>query len=80
MGNLYLVMRVRSGPCSPMTISPPSFEAWPTCRSPWRLALVLVMQYVEDLSDRQAADDAPGRIDWKYAASLGRTPVSIALS
>ena len=35
--------------------------------APWRLALVLVMQYVEDLSDRQAADAVRSRIDWKYA-------------
>ena len=49
--------------------------------APWRLALVLVMQYVEDLSDRQAADAVRSRIDWKYASSLSsRTPVSIALS
>jgi transposase len=38
--------------------------------SPWRLALVLVMQYVEDLSDRQAANAVRGRIDWKYALGL----------
>jgi transposase len=38
--------------------------------SPWRLALVLVMQFVEGLSDRQAADAVRGRIDWKYALSL----------
>lgn len=37
---------------------------------PWRLALVLVMQYVEDLSDRQAANAVRGRIDWKYALGL----------
>ena len=41
--------------------------------APWRLALVLVMQYVEDLSDRQAADAVRSRIDWKYALSLELT-------
>ena len=35
--------------------------------SPWRLALVTVMQYAENLTDRQAADAVRGRIDWKYA-------------
>ncbi len=39
-------------------------------QSPWRLALVCVMQYMENLSDRQAADAVRGRIDWKYALSL----------
>src|SRR5262245_16760626 len=34
---------------------------------PWKLALVTVMQFAEDLSDRQAADAVRGRIDWKYA-------------
>jgi transposase len=38
--------------------------------SPWRLALVTVMQFAEDLSDRQAADAVRGRIDWKYALGL----------
>jgi transposase len=38
--------------------------------SPWRLALVSVMQYVENLSDRQAADAVRARIDWKYTLSL----------
>ena len=39
-------------------------------QSPWRLALISVMQYIENLSDRQAADAVRGRIDWKYALSL----------
>jgi transposase len=30
----------------------------------WRLALV-VMQFMENLTDRQAADAVRGRIDWK---------------
>ena len=34
--------------------------------SPWRLALISIMQFVEDLSDRQAAEAVRGRIDWKY--------------
>jgi transposase len=41
--------------------------------SPARLALVLVLQYVEGLSDRQAADAVRGRIDWKYALGLELT-------
>ena len=38
--------------------------------APWRLALVTIMQFLEDLTDRQAADAVRGRIDWKYALSL----------
>src|SRR5215213_2473849 len=38
--------------------------------APWRLALVTIMQFAEGLSDRQAADAARARIDWKYGLSL----------
>src|SRR3982750_737843 len=38
--------------------------------SPARLALASILQYVEGLSDRQAADAVRGRIDWKYALAL----------
>ena len=41
--------------------------------SPARLALTSVLQYVEGLSDRQAADAVRGRIDWKYALALELT-------
>jgi transposase len=36
--------------------------------SPARLAWVSVLQYLDGLSDRQAADAVCGRIDWKYPA------------
>ena len=35
----------------------------------WRLALVMVMQYAEGLTDRQAAEAVRTRIDWKYAGT-----------
>nr|WP_222110117.1 IS1182 family transposase [Streptomyces cupreus] len=38
--------------------------------SPGRLALVLVLQFVEGLTDRQAAEAVRARIDWKYALAL----------
>ncbi|MHB8624574.1 MAG: IS1182 family transposase [Aggregatilineales bacterium] len=38
--------------------------------SPWRLAVVTILQFMEGLSDRQAADAVRGRIDWKYALGL----------
>lgn len=38
--------------------------------APWRLALVTVFQFLENLTDRQAADAVRGRLDWKYALGL----------
>lgn len=70
-GNLYLVMRDEFGA---MFADDDFATLFPTCGqpagAPWRLALVLVMPYVEDLSDCQAAEAVRSRIDWKYALSL----------
>src|SRR5262249_29742253 len=41
--------------------------------SPARLAMASVLQYIEGLSDRQAAEAVRGRIDWKYALGLELT-------
>lgn len=38
--------------------------------SPGRLALISVLQFVENLSDRQAAEAVRSRIDWKYLLGL----------
>src|SRR3954452_23047033 len=40
--------------------------------SPWRLALVTVLQVREDLSDRRAADAVRARMDWMYLLGLER--------
>ena len=40
---------------------------------PWRLALVTILQFHENLSDRQAAEAVRARIDWKYVLSLELT-------
>jgi transposase len=40
---------------------------------PWRLALVTILQFHEQLSDRQAAEAVRARIDWKYLLSLELT-------
>jgi transposase len=41
--------------------------------APWRLALVTVFQFMEHLTDRQAADAVRSRLDWKYALRLELT-------
>jgi transposase len=41
--------------------------------APWRLALVSLLQFAENLSDRQAADAVRSRLDWKYLLSLELT-------
>ena len=41
--------------------------------APGRLALATVLQFVENLSDREAADAVRGRIDWKHALGLALT-------
>jgi len=40
---------------------------------PWRLALVTILQFHENLSDRQAAEAVRARIDWKDVLSLELT-------
>jgi transposase len=70
-GNPYMRMRDELG----VFYQDEGFAAlFPACgqpaESPWRLALILVMQFAEGLSDRQAANAVRGRIDWKYALSL----------
>jgi transposase len=39
--------------------------------SPAQLAMVTVLQFCENLTDRQAADAVRGRLDWKYCLGLG---------
>jgi transposase len=70
-GNRYLTLRDELG----SIYSDHDFETlFPThgqpAQCPWRLALVSVMQFAEDLSDRQAAEAVRTRIDWKYALAL----------
>jgi transposase len=38
--------------------------------APWRLALVTLLQFRENLPDRQAAEAVRARIDWKYLLGL----------
>jgi transposase len=70
-GNMYLRLRDTLG----AIFEDETFrDLYPTlgqpAESPGRLALITVMQYVENLSDRQAAEAVRSRIDWKYMLGL----------
>src|SRR5579862_9911652 len=73
-GNIYMKMRDEFGT---LYEDPQFADLFPRrgqpAESPWRLALTLVMQFAEGLSDRQAADAVQSRIDWKYALGLELT-------
>jgi transposase len=70
-GNLYLKLRERIGTIIHDEDFAPLFakEGAPGL-PPWRLALVTLLQFHENLSDRQAAEAVRARIDWKYVLSL----------
>src|SRR5712691_869172 len=73
-GNLYIQMREVLGSIYTDEDFADLFpkEGQPA-EAPWRLALVIVLQFLENLSDRQAADAVRGRIDWKYLLGLDLT-------
>lgn len=70
-GNIFTRMRDRLGPCFTdeqfrtlfAQVGQPGY-------SPWRLALVSIIQFMEGLSDRQVAEAIAVRIDWKYLLGL----------
>jgi transposase len=66
-GNLDVELRAEFGPLYNdqlfADLYPPAGR--PVEVAPWRLALVVVMQYIEGLTDRQAADAVRRCIDWK---------------
>ena len=70
-GNPYLRMHDLLGP---IFTNPEFADLYPKegqpAEDPARLALVTIFQFVEGLSDRQAADAVRSRIDWKYALCL----------
>ena len=70
-GNMFLTLRDELG----VIFEDEEFaELYPAtgqpAESPALLAMVILMQYVENLTDRQAADAVRSRIDWKYALGL----------
>jgi transposase len=73
-GNRYLQMRDELGT---IFMDEQFADRFPNigqpAEAPWRLALVTVMQFADNLTDRQTADAVRGRIDWKYGLSLELT-------
>lgn len=70
-GNIYLMMQDQLGTLYEDEHFTSLFpKRGRPAEAPWRLALVCVFQFVEGLSDRQAAEAVRSRIDWKYALSL----------
>jgi transposase len=73
-GNPYLSLRDELG----LFYTDAQFaDLFPTrgqpAEAPWRLALIVVLQFAENLTDRQAADAVRSRIDWKYLLGLELT-------
>ena len=70
-GNLFMRMRDELGP---LYVNPDFAHLFPStgqsAQDPARLALITVMQFVDGLSDRQAADAVRDRLAWKYALAL----------
>lgn len=80
-GNAYLTLRDELGPIFgdadfASLFSTTGQPAVP----PWRLALITLMQFRENLSDRQAADAVRSRIDWKYLLGLELTDAGFDFS
>ncbi len=73
-GNAYMTIREELGPL----FQDKDFAALFALRgqageSPGLLAIVTILQFMEGLTDRQAADAVRSRIDWKYLLGLALT-------
>jgi transposase len=73
-GNLYMTLQDELGT---LYMDDDFADLFPThgqpAACPWRLALICILQFVEHLSDRQAAEAVRSRIDWKYVLGLELT-------
>ncbi len=73
-GNSYVTLHDELGPVFEDTDFTELFsKVGQSAIPPWRLALVTIMQFRENLSDRQAAESVRSRIDWKYLLRLELT-------
>jgi transposase len=70
-GSLYITLRDELGP---LFEDDEFANLYPSlgqpAESPARLALITIMQFLENLTDRQAAESVRSRIDWKYMLGL----------
>ena len=70
-GNLYISLRDHLGSVYQDELFEHLFpNRGQPASTPWRLALVTVFQFMENLTDRQTADAVRSRLDWKYTLSL----------
>ncbi|MCP4347061.1 MAG: IS1182 family transposase [Desulfobacterales bacterium] len=70
-GNTFIKLRDELGPLYKDSEFAPLFPLrGRPAESPGLLAMISVFQFVEGLTDRQAAEAVAGRIDWKYALGL----------
>ncbi len=70
-GNVYMTMREELGPLfQDMDFAGLFALRGQAGESPALLAIVTVLQFVEGLTDRQAAEAVRSRIDWKYLLGL----------
>lgn len=75
-GNPYLTLHDELGPIFEDADFAEQFSnVGQSALSPWRLALITIMQFRENLSDRQAAEAVRSRIDWKYLLRLELTDI-----
>ena len=80
-GNLYMTLRDELGIFyQDFDFAELYSEVGQPALHPMRLALICVMQYMANLSDRETAVAVAARIDWKYALGLELTDSSFDFS
>lgn len=73
-GNRYMQLRDTLGTLYDDALFADLFpQRGQAAQAPWQLAVVTLLQFAENLSDRQAADAVRSRIDWKYLLGLELT-------
>ena len=80
-GNRYLQLRDILGTLYDDALFADLFpQRGQAAQAPWQLAVVTLLQFAENLSDRQAADAVRSRIDWKYLLGLELTDAGFDFS
>ncbi len=80
-GNRYMQLRDTFGTLYDDALFADLFpQRGQAAQTPWQLAWVTLMQFAENLSDRQAADAVRSRIDWKYLLGLELTDAGFDFS